>query len=197
MAALSDLLVHPLTGLVGPLYSSLSDSVAEWSGVYAANRLSRDTRYFVNVSSCAGVPCGDFLLRDDSSTSTSTSTTTTTTTSLANGLVVPLALALAVGLGVGLGVGAGVFESGQSDSNQRLNANQISAVVAASIASASGIPANVMPFPNVGSSFDDTGGCGDNGVRTRDGLCHPVLTRGPCSALHWITVRPSDLTVIT
>ena len=186
MAALGDLLVHPL-------YGSLSDSVAEWSGVYAVNRMSRDTVPVVNVSSCTAVPCSA-----DGSTSTSSttsSTSTSTSTSVANGLVVPIALALAVGLGVGLGVG--VFESAQSDSNQRLDANQISAVVAASIASAAGIPANVMPFPNVGASFDDSGGCGDNGVRTSDGVCHPVLTRGPCSALHWITVRPSDLTVIT
>lgn len=59
------------------------------------------------------------------------------------------------------------------------------------------IPVNLLSIPVQGLDFisDD---CGDGSVRFRDGICYPVLRKGPCeSPTQWLTVDPLSLQVKT
>lgn len=56
-------------------------------------------------------------------------------------------------------------------------------------------PRNDLAIPVIGDDESDDG-CGDSSVRFTDGICYPVLKRGPCRRPHfWVTVDPMTLTV--
>lgn len=57
------------------------------------------------------------------------------------------------------------------------------------------VPLNDLSIPVIGSDLPNDG-CGDGSVRFSDGLCYPVLKRGPCRHInYWITVDPVSLRV--
>jgi hypothetical protein len=109
-----------------------------------------------------------------------------------------VAVALAVALGAGVAPAVQNAVNGNANSGQNLNDNQVNAVVAAVAGLAgplaAGIPSNSVPFLVPGDSFTDDL-CGDGGARSADGRCLPVLKRGQCPPLHWITVNPQNLSV--
>ena len=109
-----------------------------------------------------------------------------------------VAVALAVALGAAVAPAVQNAVDGDANSGQNLNDNQVDAVVAAVAglagALAAGIVSNSVPFLVPGDSFTDDL-CGDAGARSADGRCLPVLKRGQCPPLHWITVNPQNLSV--
>ena len=108
-----------------------------------------------------------------------------------------VAAAVAAAIAVGVAVPVGVVQAAQAASVAR-EARTISQSVGQFLANGglfdSRTPINNLPLPvNLTDRRDD--GCGDASVRFRDGNCYPVLRRGPCSSLNWITVDPDNFTV--
>jgi hypothetical protein len=54
-------------------------------------------------------------------------------------------------------------------------------------------PINDLPMPVTGVDFPSDG-CGDNSVRF-NGTCFPVLHKGPCHRIEWVTMDPITLQV--
>ncbi|XP_046445779.1 uncharacterized protein LOC124195428 isoform X1 [Daphnia pulex] len=52
-------------------------------------------------------------------------------------------------------------------------------------------PINDLPMPVTGVDFPSDG-CGDNSVRF-NGTCFPVLHKGPCHRIEWVTIDPITL----
>ncbi len=110
---------------------------------------------------------------------------------------VPVAVALAVAVAVGVAVPvANAAIQAANGPNQQLDQRQISDVVSNALTALSiTAPVSIsVPFVVAGLSFR-TDGCGDGGIRFKDGSCYPVLKRGPCPDSQWILVDPQSLTV--
>ena len=106
------------------------------------------------------------------------------------------AAAVAIAVGVAVPVGVGAINAAQVQTEQRQEVQQgVGQFLANGGLYDTRTPVNILPVPVVGLSLKDDG-CGDISVRYRDGICYPVLRRGPCAnPLHWITVDPINLLV--
>jgi hypothetical protein len=154
--------------------------------------------YFYNVTDDSYVTAPVIHTLTDTASSVQCKSATPGVGSTAVVAAAGVAVALAVALGAGVAPAVQNAVSGNSNSGQNLNDNQVNAVVAAVAglagALAAGIPTNSLPFLVPGDSFTDDL-CGDAGARSADGRCLPVLKRGQCPPLHWITVNPQNLSV--
>ena len=108
------------------------------------------------------------------------------------------AAAVAIAVGVAVPVGIGAINAAQAQNQQREVVQQgVSQFLASGGLFDTSTPVNDLPVPVQGISNRDDG-CGDVSVRFRDGICYPVLRRGPCdNPLHWLTVDPTNLSVRT
>jgi hypothetical protein len=102
-------------------------------------------------------------------------------------VLVPLALVLALAISLG--------SSKNSEEEEDDSMEKIEQILATEILSR--VPTNLLSYPVTGSSYP-ADGCGDSSVRYRnDGRCYPLLKRGPCPGLAWMTVDPTDFSVIS
>ena len=106
------------------------------------------------------------------------------------------AAAVAIAVGVAVPVGIGAINAAQVQNQQREVVQQgVTQFLAGGGLFDTRTPVNDLPVPVQGISNRDDG-CGDISVRFRDGICYPVLRRGPCdNPLHWLTVDPTNLSV--
>lgn len=144
-------------------------------------------------------------------------TTTTASPAMAALAAAVAAAAVAVAVGVAASVGSAASAAAVQASNQ---ANQIQEQIAKFLSRGGGsrgeggsmndagrviggaagffvapTPRNDLAIPVIGDDESEDG-CGDSSVRFSDGICYPVLKRGPCRRPHfWVTVDPMTLTV--
>ncbi len=152
--------------------------------------------------------CGFVVIQSECTTTTLATTTTTAGTSTTTerpapainmaGLAAAAAtVAVAIAVGVAVSVGSAVAATTVQSANQ---ANQIQGQIVQIIAGGGGFfntptPVNDATIPVFGDDQMDDG-CGDSSIRFQDGICYPVLKRGPCSnPFNWITVNPVSMMV--
>ena len=128
--------------------------------------------------------------------STTSSTTITSTSSAAitirvrPSVVVPVvAAAVAIAVGVGVGVRAAKFEKAAAVESKIID------FLGGESGGIASTPFNELSIPVEGFDFINFGGCDDGSILfVADGICYPVLRRGPCPGLNqWITVDPISL----
>lgn len=105
------------------------------------------------------------------------------------------AAAVAVGVAIPVGAAAAGANAATAAREARLISQGIGQFIASGGLIDSQTPVNGLTLP-VGLQDWRDDGCGDASVLFSDGICYPVLRRGPCNnPLHWLTVNPTDLSV--